>query len=86
MSQVSEQLVAERRRLQASVESLLGAGWTGAAAEDYERGWTEWVKGADDVMTALSVMGDLLAEARASYVASDEEAAARQSQLRNRLG
>lgn len=86
VAQVAEELAAERARLQDSVGGFLGSGWTGAAAEDYARGWQEWEKGAEDVMTALSTMGDLLAQTRAAYVASDGEAAERQARFQARLG
>lgn len=72
IADIASDLVQERQVLDRSVSSLLGSGWTGAAAEEYRDAWGEWREGADRVLAALHSESELLGSTRAAYVASDD--------------
>lgn len=72
MAQVAADLVAERQKLEGSVSGLLGAGWTGAAADEYRQGFADWRAGAEEVLASLHTMSDLMAQTRAQYLRSDD--------------
>lgn len=72
IADIAADLVKERAALDRSVSGLLGAGWSGAAAEEYRQAWDDWRQGADEVLAALRTESELLGSTRAAYLASDD--------------
>lgn len=85
VARTAADLVAERRRLDGSVSGLLGAGWSGGAADEYRQAWGEWCQGADRVLDALHVASELMGQTRASYLASDDASVRTTSPISSRL-
>ena len=42
------------------VDAFLQGGWTGLAANSFADAWSDWRRAADDVLTQLVTIGDLL--------------------------
>ena len=85
VGRVADDLVRERRSLDGSVSGLLAGGWSGVAAEEYQRAWEEWRDGADEVLTALHSMGELLGRTRVAYLAGDDDSVRTVAPLGERL-
>ena len=73
IADIASDLRHERESLDRSVSGLVGAGWTGAAADEYTRAWGDWREGADQVLAALHDMSEVMGSTRASYLASDDD-------------
>jgi uncharacterized protein YukE len=74
-----------RDSLSRRAEGLLSGGWTGVAAGQYARAWSEWEHGAERVLGSLLHLSAAMETARARLSASDAEASARASYLEVRL-
>jgi WXG100 family type VII secretion target len=66
-------LADDRGKAQRSVESLLGGGWSGIAADAYAGAWDEWLEAADRVEAGLGAMADLLEAHQRDMTRQDEE-------------
>jgi len=53
------------------VDTFLHGGWTGLAADSFADAWSDWRRAADDVLTGLATIGDLLDAAHRDLTASD---------------
>jgi WXG100 family type VII secretion target len=60
-----------------SFTDLLASGWHGAGADRFAECSTKWHKAADDLATALQVLGQKVGNAAANMQAADQQAAAR---------
>jgi WXG100 family type VII secretion target len=64
-------LAAELAQLRAVVGDVLSGGWGGAAATAFDQAWLSWQAGADDMVSALGRLAELLADAGREYAARD---------------
>lgn len=85
VADIADDLVAERATLDRSVSGLLGSGWSGVAADEYRDGWTEWLEGAEEVLSALHTTGELLEVSRTDYLLSDESSVRTAAPISSRL-
>ena len=85
VARIASDLVAERRSLDGSVSSLLDAGWSGPASDQYRDAWVTWREGADQVLDALREIGEAMGQARIQLVTSDQGAADRAAPLSARM-
>ncbi len=86
IASMAEALKTERGKLDRRVDQLMGGGWTGVAAEQYDAGWREWSTGADAVLQALAAMGRLIGEARVELTGTDDAVSGAAGRLHSRLG
>ena len=56
-------------------KALLGSGWKGGAASAYGPAWDGWHEGAEQVITALQRMSELLSVAGKEYAKADQQGA-----------
>jgi WXG100 family type VII secretion target len=68
------------------VDAFLHGGWTGLAAESFADAWSDWRRAADDVLTELVTIGDLLDSTHSDLSARDVGADIALDRLRARLG
>ena len=63
----------QRLRDQAArqVDAFLQGGWTGLAADSFADAWSDWRRAADDVLTELVTISDLLDSAHGDLSARD---------------
>lgn len=54
------------------VEGLLASGWRGQAAAGFARGWEQWHNGAVEALSALAMMGELLADTGRGYGTTEQ--------------
>jgi WXG100 family type VII secretion target len=54
------QLRHARNQASRRVEAFLSGGWTGLAAGAFIDAWSDWGRAADEVLTGLVMIGDLL--------------------------
>lgn len=73
IADIASDLRHERESLDRSVSGLLGAGWSGAAADEYTRAWGDWRDGADQVLAALHEMSEVMGSTRAAYLSSEDD-------------
>lgn len=85
VSETHEAIRAETTKVGESIESMLAGSWTGPAATDYAAGWREWQEGAKEVLDALDLMGQAMAETLAEYVERDTHHAQALSRVRSHL-
>jgi WXG100 family type VII secretion target len=76
----AQSLQAEFDRISAAVDEVIGASWTGQAADGVRKDWTRWRDGFTDVMAGLRREADALSEAATRYSSTDGEGAAALSQ------
>lgn len=81
----ADRLRDDRDRAARSVSGLL-SGWSGAAADSYEAGWTAWCDGADRVADALATMAGLLGSVSTDLDRVDDGAGSDLARLAGRLG
>lgn len=67
LSRVGSEARSDLARLGADVATLLDGGWHGQAAVVFQRGWTQWFAGADEVLDALLAMARLLGATGQGY-------------------
>ena len=67
------------------VDTFLQGGWTGLAADSFADAWSDWRRAADDVLTGLATIGDLLDAAHRDLTASDLSAHAALDRVGERL-
>ena len=67
------------------VDTFLQGGWTGLAADSFADAWSDWRRAADDVLTGLATIGDLLDAAHRDLTASDLYAHAALDRVSERL-
>ena len=53
------------------VDTFLQGEWTGLAADSFADAWSDWRRAADDVLTGLATIGDLLDAAHCDLTAGD---------------
>lgn len=58
-------------QVSASVNSVVGASWTGGAADEFASSWTEWLAGAATTRAALASIVARLQAAEAGYVTTE---------------
>ena len=72
------------------VDALLQGGWTGLAADSFADAWSDWRRAADDVLTELVTIRDLLEETHGNLSSRDLDAHAAldvvAARLHSRLG
>jgi WXG100 family type VII secretion target len=86
VSEIADDLNREKAKVQTQIDSLVSAGWSGAAADQYARAWREWVDGADRVLAALAAESRLLADQRADFIRTDGSVTDTIGTLHARLG
>ena len=67
------------------VATLLDGGWSGIAADAFDRGWEEWRTGAGEVLAALATMRELVDDVHADLGGRDDDAAASLASVASRL-
>ena len=77
----------ERARAEAArrVGAFLEGGWTGLAADSFADAWSEWRRAADDVLTGLVSIGNLLDATHTDISARDLDADAALDRVSARL-
>jgi WXG100 family type VII secretion target len=83
---ISADLRTERDRVSRGVRTLLNEGWTGIAAHQYAAGWDDWCRGSEEMMQALTTIGELMGAVRDAIVETDAHAATSSTVLVSRLG
>jgi len=83
---IRDGLIDEHVSVTRQVDTLLGSGWSGQAAEQFRTAWTQWCEGMSDVLSGLGLEGAAIALARAELAGTDQERAAAAEHLRSRLG
>jgi WXG100 family type VII secretion target len=68
----SARLTDDRRAADREVSALLDGSWTGAAADAFADGWSDWCAGADRVKVGLDAMCDLMEAAHRDLVVNDD--------------
>lgn len=82
LSGASQHLLNELTSLDATVSGML-AGWQGNSGGAYGGAYRQWLDGAHEVESALSIMARLLGEAGKAYAQGDEQSAAGLGSLGN---
>ena len=80
-----DRLTDRRRSISRDVATLLDGGWTGTAAEAFDRGWQEWEAGAAEVLAALATMRHRVADVHDDLAERDAGSAASLSSVTSRL-
>jgi WXG100 family type VII secretion target len=80
-----QDLVVARTDADRRVASLLGAGWTGVAADAFSDAWQDWLTGAAQVEDGLEAMGQLLDAVHRDLVQQDDASQAALDQLSARI-
>lgn len=79
------QLQSVRDQAARQVDTFLHGGWTGLAADSFADAWSDWRRAADDVLTGLATIGDLLDAAHRDLSARDLSAHAALDRVAERL-
>ena len=79
------ELIEARADADRRVSSLLGAGWTGAAADTFAEAWSDWLAGAEQVESGLEAMGQILDAVHRDLVAQDDSSQAALDQISARI-
>lgn len=82
----ADRLAADRDRAAYDVDSLLAAGWRGAAADAFADAWADWLAGARDVLDGLHALTAAVEATHRDLGAADVDATARSRHLSERLG
>ncbi len=67
----ADELQHVRDQAARQVDTFLQGGWTGLAADSFADAWSDWRRAADDVLTGLATIGDLLDAAHRDLCARD---------------
>lgn len=81
----AERLQHDRSAIDQRVTGFLGSGWTGAAADSFDRAWDDWRDAARDVLSGLRAMRELLDAAHRDYATADHSSQQQLDQLSARL-
>ena len=81
----AERLADERSRADQRMSGLLGAGWTGMAAESFAEAWDDWLVAADQVKGGLDAMAQLLDAVHRDMSAQDEGSQRALDQISQRI-
>jgi WXG100 family type VII secretion target len=73
LGEIAAQARSDLSRLAAEAQALLEGGWHGQAAFGFQRGWTQWLLGAVEVMDALEAMARLLGATGQGYVGAEDD-------------
>lgn len=65
-------IASENARALAQVQGLVGAGWEGAASEQFNSLFTQWKTSADSIQQALDGISTLLSGAGQQYADAEE--------------
>ena len=68
---VADDTKSDLAGLDGELSRLLGAGWTGQAGSAFDKVWTRWHEGANNVVKGLEAMASALEEAAHSYGETD---------------
>jgi WXG100 family type VII secretion target len=68
-------LQAEYGRICAAVDEVIGASWTGQAADGMQGSWAKWRDGFQDVVSGLRREADALRLASEQYAGTDNSTA-----------
>jgi WXG100 family type VII secretion target len=60
-----------REQATRGVDAFLQSGWTGVAADSYGEAWGDWSRAADDVLSGLLTIGNMLEAAHADLTEPD---------------
>jgi WXG100 family type VII secretion target len=71
----SQSLQMEFDRISAAFDEVVGASWTGQAADGLRKDWTRWREGFGDVVAGLRRESDALHTAATSYASTDTQGA-----------
>jgi len=74
LSGAADQLLQQLKSLDGTVTGMV-ANWQGLSGGAYGQAWQQWLRGADEVETALATMSRLLGEAGQAYEAGDQQSA-----------
>ncbi|MBO0728486.1 MAG: WXG100 family type VII secretion target [Acidimicrobiaceae bacterium] len=86
IGQIREGILREQTRVDAEVDCLLAAGWTGQAAGQFAQAWHEWCLGMSEVLEALGLESAAIALTRAELEGSDAEIATAAARLDGAVG
>lgn len=75
VAEISDELRTELNTVRTEMDALFSVGWRGQAADGFAHGWDQWQAGAEDVLTALQDMADLLAATGRNYASTEQSAA-----------
>ena len=75
-------MLGQLKSLDGTVSGML-ADWQGASGGAYEQAWAHWLKGADEVESALSVLAELLGRAAEAFEHREARSAADLGALRD---
>ena len=72
----AQHVASELATLRSKVESLIGAEWSGSAAQSFHELWQKWHTGAAQVHDALDGVAKMLAAAGRAYQDTEDHLAA----------
>ena len=67
------------------VDAFLHGGWTGLAADSFADAWSDWRHAADDVLTGLVTIGELIEATHDDVSARDLDANAGLARVSSRM-
>jgi WXG100 family type VII secretion target len=83
--EAATELQRVRDRAAGRVNAFLQGGWSGLAADSFANAWSDWRRAADDVLTHLATIGDLLDAAHRDLSSRDRDTHAALEPLAARL-
>ena len=81
----TDRLTSATDRLERRVADTLDT-WQGRAAQSYAEAWTDWQRGAREVLAALDATADALAATHRDLTETDDGTAVDHRRLAGRLG
>ena len=63
---------AELTALRGHMRSLLSRGWSSPAATAFETGWTDWVRGAEELLAALAELSEVVGASGRGYALTED--------------
>lgn len=72
---IADALQTALRAASREVDTLLGSGWTGDSADEFNTGWTETITGGTQICTALTGMAEKLGVTADNFQSQDTSAA-----------
>lgn len=76
MSAAVAQFDGQVSQISGVVSSIVGASWTGEAADEFAQSWADWQTSASAVRTALTDIVARLQGAESTYVSTEMQVAA----------
>ena len=73
LNAAASNIMEENSRAMGQVDSLVGAGWEGAASQQFSALFAQWKQGADQVQDALHGISQLLSSAGQAYQQTEDQ-------------